>query len=64
MDRDIILSGMGIWLVGGGKLIDQFIKQNMIDKYIITIIPTTLSKPVSLVGIVSESLNLYNIGGK
>ena len=40
--------GKDIWLVGGGKLIDQFIKQNLIDKYIITIIPTVLGEGVPL----------------
>ena len=40
--------GKDIWLVGGGKLIDQFIKQNLIDKYIITIIPTILGNGIPL----------------
>lgn len=40
--------GKDIWLVGGGKLIDQFIKQNLIDKYIITIIPTILGDGIPL----------------
>ena len=31
--------GKDIWLVGGGKLIDAFVRANLIDKYIITIIP-------------------------
>jgi len=43
-----IQKGMGIWLVGGGKLIDQFIKQNLIDKYIISIIPTILGGGIPL----------------
>jgi dihydrofolate reductase len=40
--------GKDIWLVGGGKLIDQFMKQNLIDKYIITIIPTILGDGIPL----------------
>lgn len=40
--------GEDIWLVGGGKLIDQFIKQELIDKYIITIIPTILGEGIPL----------------
>lgn len=40
--------GKDIWLVGGGKFIDQFIKQNLIDKYIITIIPTILGNGIPL----------------
>lgn len=40
--------GKDIWLVGGGKLVDEFIKQNLIDKYIITIIPTILGNGIPL----------------
>lgn len=40
--------GKDIWLVGGGKLIDQFIKKDLIDKYIITIIPTILGYGIPL----------------
>ncbi|HEY3425267.1 MAG TPA: dihydrofolate reductase family protein [Negativicutes bacterium] len=40
--------GKDIWLVGGGKLIDQFIKQDLIDKYIIAIIPTILGDGILL----------------
>ncbi len=40
--------GKDIWLVGGGKLIDQFMKQDLIDKYIITIIPSILGNGIPL----------------
>lgn len=40
--------GKDIWIVGGGKLIDQFVKQNLIDKYIVTIIPTILGDGIPL----------------
>lgn len=40
--------GKDIWLVGGGKLINQFIKENLVDKYIITIIPTILGGGIQL----------------
>ncbi|MCY6485493.1 dihydrofolate reductase family protein [Clostridium aestuarii] len=40
--------GKDIWLIGGGKLIDQFIKQDLIDKYIVTIIPTILGDGIPL----------------
>ena len=40
--------GKDIWLIGGGKLIDAFVKQNLIDKYIITIIPTILGDGIPL----------------
>ncbi len=34
--------GKDIWLFGGGAVIDPFIKQNIIDEYILGIIPTIL----------------------
>ncbi|OHW62943.1 dihydrofolate reductase [Andreesenia angusta] len=40
--------GSDIWLVGGSKLVDQFVKQNLIDKYIVTIIPTILGEGIPL----------------
>jgi len=40
--------GKDIWLIGGGKLIDEFIKKNIIDKYIITIIPIILGDGIPL----------------
>lgn len=40
--------GKDIWLVGGGKLIDEFVKKDLIDKYIITIIPTVLGEGIPL----------------
>ena len=41
-------AGKDIWLVGGGRLIDQFISHNLIDRYIITIIPTLLGAGIPL----------------
>ena len=40
--------GKDIWLVGGGNLINQFIKEDLIDKYVITIIPTILGDGIPL----------------
>ena len=37
-------NGKNIFLFGGGKVIDPFIKANIIDEYIIGIIPTILGK--------------------
>ena len=36
--------GKDIWLFGGGVLVDEFIKRNIIDYYIVGIIPTILGK--------------------
>lgn len=41
-------NGKDIWLLGGAELVDEFIKQNLIDEYIITIIPTILGGGISL----------------
>jgi len=40
--------GKGIWVWGGGILADHFIKANVIDEYIIGIIPIILGKGVPL----------------
>ncbi len=36
--------GKNIWLFGGGQMLDAFIKTDVIDEYIIGIIPTILGK--------------------
>jgi dihydrofolate reductase len=56
--------GKDIWLVGGGKLIDQFIKQNLVDKYIITIIPTILGAGIPLFLGGNPEIQLKLIGTK
>jgi dihydrofolate reductase len=40
--------GRDIWLVGGGKLIHEFVRKNLVDKYVITVIPTILGKGIPL----------------
>ena len=40
--------GKNIYLFGGGILIDSFIKANVIDEYIIGVIPTILGKGIKL----------------
>lgn len=40
--------GKDIWIVGGGVLIDKLVKNNLIDDYIISIIPTILGNGLSL----------------
>lgn len=37
-----------IWLVGGAALVNQFLSADLIDEYIITIIPTLLGNGISL----------------
>ncbi|MGG7165567.1 dihydrofolate reductase family protein [Clostridium ihumii] len=45
---DLKNKNMNIFLFGGGILIDNFIKANIIDEYIIGIIPTILGKGIPL----------------
>jgi len=40
--------GKDIWLVGGGKLIHEFVRENLVDKYVITVIPTILGEGIPL----------------
>lgn len=37
-----------IWLLGGASLVDEFLKHDLIDEYIITIIPILLGDGISL----------------
>lgn len=41
---DLKAEGKNIFLFGGGKMIDHFVKADIIDEYIIGIIPTILGK--------------------
>lgn len=40
--------GKNIWLVGGGKLLYSFLKENVVDEIIITIAPTLIGKGIPL----------------
>lgn len=40
--------GKDIWLVGGAEIIDAFIKDNLIDEYILTIAPVILGEGIPL----------------
>jgi len=42
------LGGKDIWLVGGGKTIEAFLEEGLIDEYIITVTPTILGKGIPL----------------
>ena len=58
--------GKDIYLFGGGELIDQFIKEDIIDEYMIAIIPTILGKGRKLFlennPQIALKLHSYNIG--
>lgn len=40
--------GNNIWIVGGGNLLAFFIKERLVDEYIITIAPTLIGKGIPL----------------
>ncbi|WP_337019843.1 dihydrofolate reductase family protein [Oceanobacillus massiliensis] len=40
--------GKNIWLVGGSDLLQSFLKENMIDEFIITVAPTLIGKGIPL----------------
>ncbi|MGB4588666.1 MAG: dihydrofolate reductase family protein [Clostridiaceae bacterium] len=42
------LGGKNIWLVGGGKTIEAFLEEDLIDEYQITVTPTILGKGIPL----------------
>ncbi len=37
-----------VWLVGGAKIASEFLKNNLIDEFIITVIPVVLGEGISL----------------
>ena len=64
--RELEKEGKDIFLFGGGVLIDSFIKENIIDEYIIGIIPTILGKgrPLFFEGnpMINLHLDEYSVG--
>jgi len=56
--------GIGnIWLVGGAEIVKEFLKKNLIDEFIITIIPIVLGEGIPLFGegIGEHELKIQNI---
>jgi len=51
--------GKNIWLFGGAILTDLFIKQNLVDEYIIGIVPTLLGSGRSLFKGHNEQIDLH-----
>lgn len=50
--------GKGIWICGGANVIQQFLLEDMIDEFYISIIPTLLGKGISLFGILDKKIDL------
>ena len=53
-----------IWLVGGASIIDEFLKFDLIDEFIITIIPILLGEGIPLFKGRSNEINLELIDVK
>ncbi|MCG1024040.1 dihydrofolate reductase family protein [Sutcliffiella horikoshii] len=50
--------GKDIWIVGGGELLHHYIKENLVDGYIITIAPIILGSGISLFKELESNINL------
>lgn len=50
-----------IWLVGGSNIIEQCYKEKLIDRYIITIIPTLLGSGIQLFKNLNETKKLKQV---
>jgi len=51
--------GKNIWIVGGGDLLHSFIKEKLVDEFIITIAPTIIGEGVPLFKEDNYQLELY-----
>lgn len=56
--------GKGIWICGGASVINQLIKADFIDKYIINVIPTLLGGGIPLFSSMEMEKKLKLIGTK
>ena len=53
-----------IWLVGGGQLTQLFLKENLIDRMILSTIPIILGEGISLFGNVRKEINFVLTNAK
>lgn len=60
-------NGKAIWLVGGGNLLDTFMKENLVDEIIITIAPVLIGSGIPLfknyhfqTSLLLKSVNRFN----
>lgn len=42
------IEGKNIWIVGGGKLLSNLIKENLVDEFVITVAPTLIGRGIPL----------------
>jgi dihydrofolate reductase len=57
-------AGKNIWIVGGGELLHLFLKNKLVDEYIITIAPTLIGKGIPLFKVADYELELELIDVK
>lgn len=50
--------GKNIWICGGANIIQQLIKEDLIDEYYILVIPTILGSGIRLFGTIPEEIKL------
>ncbi len=62
IDQSKNVAKKNIWLVGGSSIIEQCMKSNLIDRYIITIIPTLLGDGIQLFKNINQTKKLNQIG--
>lgn len=52
-------NGKNIWICGGANIVQQIMKQNLIDIYYISIIPTILGNGIRLFESINHCINLH-----
>lgn len=57
-------SGENIWVCGGANVVNQFMKEDLIDRYHITVIPTILGKGIRLFHDKNERVKLKLISSE
>lgn len=53
--------GKNIWIVGGNSIIQPLVKENLIDEYIIAVVPTILGSGIPLFGDIDKEIPLKHI---
>ncbi|NTW91143.1 MAG: dihydrofolate reductase, partial [Erysipelotrichaceae bacterium] len=61
IDESKRVAQKNIWLVGGSSIIEQCMKNNLIERYIITVIPTLLGDGIQLFKNLEETKKLKQI---
>jgi dihydrofolate reductase len=50
-----------IWLVGGGKLVQSFLREQLIDEFILSVVPVLLGQGIPLFGTLEENIPLETV---